>query len=80
MHPDSITLIGTTIQTLGVWSLAGLLFLMSRALKLDYLRAWSRGWMCLAVALTALQIVFRWPSQGWALQAIYHFGELAFLW
>ncbi|MCE1204222.1 MAG: hypothetical protein LWW79_06395 [Holophagaceae bacterium] len=80
MHPDTITLIGTTIQTLGVWSLAALLFLMSRALKLDYLRAWARGWLCLAVALTALQVVFRWPSQGWALQAIYHFGELAFLW
>jgi hypothetical protein len=80
MHPDAITLIGTTLQTAGIWALAGLLFLMSRALRLDYLRTWARGWVCLAVALTALQVVFRWPGTGQALQPIYHFGELAFLW
>lgn len=80
MHPDAITLIGTTLQTIGVWTLAGLLFLMSRALRLDHLRSWARGWVCLAVALTALQIVFRWPGAGQTLQSVYHLGELAFLW
>jgi len=80
MHPDAITLIGTTLQTAGVWALAGLLILMSRALNLDYLRTWARGWVCLAVALSALQVVFRWPGPGWVAQTFYHFGELAFLW
>lgn len=47
---------------------------------MNYLRLWAKGWLWLALALTALQVVFRVPEAGPWLQPLYHFGELAFLW
>lgn len=62
MSPDVITIIGATIQMVGIWALTVLMFLVSRALHLNYLRTWASGWLWLAASLTALQLGFRWPA------------------
>ena len=80
MNQESITIVGATIQCVGIWALAVLMLLVSQALGLTYVRLWAKGWLWLAFALTALQLVFRVPGAGPWLQPIYHFGELAFLW
>ncbi|MBI4912354.1 MAG: hypothetical protein HY823_06425 [Acidobacteria bacterium] len=80
MSGDLITLVGTGIQTAGVWALTLLMFLTARALKLSYLRTWTLGWLWLAIALSALQVSFRVPAWSLVFQPLYHFGELAFLW
>lgn len=80
MNQELITVVGASIQCVGIWALTVLMLLVSRTLGLPYLRLWAKGWLWLACSLTALQVVFRVPVAGPWLQSLYHFGELAFLW
>lgn len=67
MLPDltSLSILGQLIQTFGVISTALLFNLLFRVLPRPYFRWWVRAWLALALALTALQIAFRYPDWPW---------------
>lgn len=72
---DNVHVLGLLVQTAGA-ALIGLLCLMlNRVVRQPALRAWSRGWLCLALALVALLIEQSWQASASITLPLYLFGE-----
>ncbi len=78
MQGEISSLLALLIQTAGVVLMAALTAFLTRTVDRRYLRTWATAWGCLAAALVALSLTFRWPSLVPFVQPVYFGGEYAF--
>ena len=74
----SSSLYALLLQAIGIVPLAVLSFLLSRAIRQDYLRYFWRAWASLAAALLALYLSLRLPGARLLLEPFYFLGEYVF--
>lgn len=74
----SSSLYALLLQAIGIVPLAVLSFLLSRAIRQDYLRYFWQAWSSLALGLLALYLALRLPAARLLLEPVYFLGEYAF--
>jgi diguanylate cyclase (GGDEF)-like protein len=72
------SIVGLTIQGIGVALITALSFLLTRSIRRPFLEYWTIAWACLAVALLALLAAFCLPVDRKVCQGLYFFGEYTF--
>jgi diguanylate cyclase (GGDEF)-like protein len=75
---DVLSTLSQSAQTVAVLLVAALVWPIVRVIRERYLVYWAWGWVCLAVALTALFVSFRYPAADAPLRAVYCGGGSGF--
>ena len=79
-YPSAIDLsiLGQFIQSLGIFSIALLFYMLNRAAPRTFFRYWVGAWFAMLFAMMALQAVFRFRPALDYLEFVYFFGEYLF--
>lgn len=72
------SLVGLTIQCIGVVLVTTLSVLLTRSVRQQFLDYWAIAWTALTIGLAALLIAFRLPVPGKPFYTLYFFGEYVF--
>lgn len=73
-----MSVVGLTIQCVGILLVTVLSLLMTRSIKRPSLNYWTTAWVCLSAALVALSVAFQFhPLESW-FYFIYYLGEYGF--
>jgi diguanylate cyclase (GGDEF)-like protein len=72
-----LSILGETIQTLGVLAITLLFLMLYRVLPRAYFLRWGQAWLAMLVALVSLYLVFSFPLFGF-LEPLYFAGEYMF--
>lgn len=75
---DNPSTLSQSAQTVAILLVAALVWPIVRVIRERYLVYWAWGWVCLAVALTALSLSFREPAVATPLRVLYCTGGSAF--
>lgn len=75
---SDLSIVGLTIQVMGVAAIAGLFRLLHGAMPRAYFTTWSNAWLMMAGALLALRLALAYPSVLWPLEGLYYLGEYGF--
>lgn len=79
MQPTTtlLSILGETIQTLGVLAITVLFLMLYRVLSRTYFLRWGQAWLAMLAALVSLHLVFSFPSLAF-LEPLYFAGEYCF--
>lgn len=72
-----LSILGETIQALGVMAITLLFLMLYRVLKRVYFLRWGQAWLAMLVALMSLHLVFSFPSFRF-IEPLYFAGEYLF--
>ena len=77
---DSANIYATFIQAVGLWMFGLLLVILARSVNRDWFEHFARGFIFLALAISALRVAFALgPHYGRAFFFLYFLGEYLFL-
>lgn len=72
---ENVHVLGLLVQAAGAALIGLLCFMLNRVVHQPALHAWSRSWLCLALALVALLVKQAWEASAHFTLPLYLFGE-----